>query len=107
MANRLETFIQKHSWDTRFKTVVQEYGWAHLLIGLIGNVLFLIGSILFLPVFEPVKIIGIWIFILGAFLMAIGALGRLLVDLWHDAPLEAKQTAQTFAKRHDPTSNDG
>jgi hypothetical protein len=66
------------------KTLVQEYGWVHLSVGLIGNFTFFIGSLLFLPALEPMKLYGVWLFIAGAFLMTIGSLGRLLVDIWKE-----------------------
>lgn len=63
------------------KTLVHDFGWIHLSLGLLGNALFLIGSVLFLPVFEEQQTIGVWLFITGSFLMLIGAVGRLLVEL--------------------------
>jgi hypothetical protein len=66
------------------KKLVKDYGWIHLGMGLMGNAKFFIGSILFLPVFEPYKTIGVWLFITGSFLMMIGSLGRLLVDIWEN-----------------------
>jgi len=64
------------------KTLVKDYGWIHLSLGVGGNVAFFAGSILFLPIFEPYKVAGVWLFIVGSFFMLIGALGRLLVSLW-------------------------
>ena len=64
------------------RTLVQEYGWVHTGLGLLGNVSFFAGSILFLPAFAPWKTTGVWLFIVGSFLMLIGALGNLLVKVW-------------------------
>ena len=64
--------------------LVRDFGWIHHSIGLIGNIMFFIGSILFLPRFEPLKTIGVWLFIFGSFGMMIGAIGRLLVDIWEE-----------------------
>ncbi|WP_425548606.1 YrhK family protein [Allohahella marinimesophila] len=64
--------------------IVNKYGWIHLSLGLLGNVAFLIGSILFLPAMEAFKLVGVWLFIAGAFLMLIGSTGRLLVDISGD-----------------------
>ena len=64
------------------RTLVQEYGWVHTGLGLLGNVSFFAGSIFFLPAFEPWKTTGVWLFIVGSFLMLIGALGNLLVKVW-------------------------
>lgn len=63
------------------KLLVHEYGWVHMALGLLGNVAFFVGSILFLPAFEPLKTVGVWLFIIGAGFMLIGAVGRLLVDI--------------------------
>lgn len=67
-----------------FKTLVQDYGWIHLSIGLLGNGLFFVGSILFLPQLEQYQTLGVWLFIIGSFFMLIGSLGRLLVSLWSE-----------------------
>lgn len=64
------------------KKFVHEYGWVHMSLGLTGNVTFFVGSLLFLPQLEQYKTVGVWFFVTGPFLMLIGALGRLLVDLW-------------------------
>ncbi len=64
------------------KTLVRDYGWVHLSLGLVGNVAFFGGSILFLPAFEPWKTVGVWLFVFGSALMMVGALGQLLVKLY-------------------------
>ncbi|WP_372750450.1 YrhK family protein [Litorivivens sp.] len=64
------------------RTIVNDYSWIHLSLGLLGNITFFVGSILFLPQFEPYKTFAVWLFISGSFLMLIGSTGRLLVDLW-------------------------
>lgn len=69
---------------TPVKILVQDYSWIHLTLGLIGNILFFVGSVLFLPQFEPYKVFAIWLFIVGSFLMLTGSVGRVLVDLWED-----------------------
>ena len=65
------------------RILVRDYGWVHLSLGLLGNLVFLTGSVLFLPLLEHLKTIGVWLFIFGAALMAAGSLGRLLVDIWY------------------------
>ena len=57
--------------------VVKDYGWIHTGLGLLGNILFFVGSILFLPAFEALRTIGVWLFISGSFFMLIGAVGEL------------------------------
>lgn len=64
------------------KILVQDYSWVHLSLGLLGNTLFFIGSILFLPIFPSWYTFAVWLFIIGSLLMLVGALGRLLVDVF-------------------------
>ena len=64
------------------RKVVTDYSWIHLSISLAGNAAFAVGSVLFLPAFEAWKTTGVWLFIVGATLMLIGAAGRLMVDLY-------------------------
>ena len=63
-------------------TLVNDFGWIYSGIGLVGNFSFLCGSILFLPQFEPWKVAGVWLFITGAALMLVRAVGDLLVKLF-------------------------
>lgn len=63
------------------KTLVNDYGWIHLGLGLLGNTAFLVGSVLFLPAFETYRTLAVWLFIGGALLMWVGAVGHLLVNL--------------------------
>ena len=82
-----------HAMANPIKTFMQNYEWVHLSLGLGGNVAFLAGSILFLPMFEQPhpnagaidmkwQTVGVWLFIVGAFFMFVGALGNLLVKIW-------------------------
>ena len=54
-----------------------DYEWIHLILGMLGNLTFFIGSIFFL--WESWKIAGVWLFIIGSFLMLIGSIGSGLV----------------------------
>ncbi|RIV83894.1 YrhK family protein [Aurantiacibacter zhengii] len=63
------------------RTIVTDFGWIHRSLGLGGNLTFLVGSVLFLPRFEEWKTTGVWLFIVGAALMLVGALGEFLVRL--------------------------
>ncbi|MDF3352087.1 YrhK family protein [Sulfitobacter sp. KE34] len=71
------------------KTLVQEYGWIHTGLGLLGNVAFFVGSVVFLPSlakWEAVGVewqtVGVWLFLFGAFLMLVGTAGNLLVKIY-------------------------
>lgn len=68
--------------QNKLKTIIKDYGWIHLSLGLFGNGMFFAGSFLFLPTFEEFKTIGVWLFIFGSFFMLIGAVGSLLVGVW-------------------------
>ena len=63
------------------RLIVEDYGWIHRGIGLFGNLAFLVGSVLFLPSYEQWKTTGVWLFIIGAAAMFVGALGQFLVNL--------------------------
>jgi hypothetical protein len=55
-----------------------EYRWIHLVLGLLGNLLFFGGSVLFL--FDGLlQTAGIWGFVAGSFLMLVGSSGEALV----------------------------
>lgn len=62
----------------RLVALVEEFHWLHLTLGLIGNVSFFVGSVLFL--FEPLKTAGIWLFIVGSFGMLLGTIGDAVVS---------------------------
>ncbi|MBK61815.1 MAG: hypothetical protein CL575_02535 [Altererythrobacter sp.] len=63
------------------QTLLHDFGWIHRGIGMIGNLTFVLGSILFLPSFSSLQTIGVWLFIGGSALMFIGALGEFVVSL--------------------------
>ncbi len=56
----------------------KEYTWVHLMIGIVGNVCFFLGSVFFL--YKSLKTAGVWLFILGAGGMLIGKLGSAMVE---------------------------
>jgi hypothetical protein len=55
----------------------EEFEWIHITLGLIGNLTFFIGSILFFD--ESRQTVGVWLFTIGSFLMLIGSIGSGLV----------------------------
>lgn len=55
------------------KKIIEDYDWVHTGLGIVGNVCFLVGSVLFL--WESTKTAGVWLFIAGASGMLIGSVG--------------------------------
>lgn len=72
------------------RLIVQDYGWIHTGIGFVGNLTFFIGSIFFLPAFEPLQTLGVWLFISGSLLMLIGSAGEFAVKVY-DAREDRRQ----------------
>ena len=63
------------------RLIVKDYGWVHTSLGLVGNILFFVGSVLFLPAFDAYQTLGVWLFIVESFLMLVGAIGELGVKI--------------------------
>ncbi len=63
--------------------IARRYRAVHTGLGIMGNAAFLVGSVLFL--FESVKVVGIWLFIVGAAGMLTGSVGSALVDWKSDS----------------------
>lgn len=59
--------------------LVHDYEWVHIAVGIMGNLLFLVGSVLFL--WDSTKLTGVWLFIIGAGFMLVGAIGSAIVRL--------------------------
>ncbi len=72
------------------RTLVQDYGWIHTSIGAIGNFVFFIGSIFFLPSFKSLLVVGVWLFIIGSLLMMIGAIGDFFVKIYEAEERKAR-----------------
>lgn len=56
--------------------IVREYRHWHLIVGVVGNAMFLIGSILFFRLFETWQTLAVWLFVVGSALMLVGSLGE-------------------------------
>ncbi len=67
------------------KILVRDNGWFHTGLGLIGNILFVCGSVLFLPSNEEWKTFAVKLFIAGSSLMLIGTLGDVIKGLYKKA----------------------
>lgn len=60
--------------------LLKKFEWVHTTLGILGNTLFVVGSVFFL--YESLKTAGVWLFIVGSALMLVGALGSGIVKLW-------------------------
>ncbi len=58
-------------------TVLRDFPWVHLGLGLFGNTSFVIGSVMFF--WESTKTLAIWLFVLGSLGMLLGSVGEFLV----------------------------
>jgi len=65
------------------RTLVQQYEHIHTTIGIVGNLLFVVGSILFFKAFEQFYTLAVWMFVVGSVCMLIGAIGSGLRRFWH------------------------
>ncbi len=65
------------------RTLAQDYEHVHTTIGIAGNFLFVVGSVLFYKAFNQYYALAVSLFVIGSALMLIGSLGnglrRLLV----------------------------
>lgn len=61
------------SW---LQTLAHDYDQVHLWIGIVGNALFVIGSVLFFKRFESWQTFAVWLFVIGSSCMLVGALGE-------------------------------
>lgn len=66
----------QHRW---MGTPLRDFPWVHLGLGLVGNTLFVIGSVMFF--WANVKTLAIWLFLLGSLGMLLGSVGELLVRI--------------------------
>lgn len=64
------------------RKLVHNYEYVHISIGLLGNVQFFVGSVLFLERFSQYRQVGVWLFVIGSFMMLIGSLGAGLKATW-------------------------
>ncbi len=66
----------------RAVAIAEDLHWLHSTLGLVGNVCFFAGSVMFL--WESTKLAAIWLFIVGSLGMLLGSVGDKVTQLEHD-----------------------
>jgi len=64
------------------RTLVQDYEDIHITIGILGNLMFVIGSVLFFKAFDQYYTLAVTLFVAGSVAMLIGSLGAGLHRRW-------------------------
>ncbi len=64
------------------RALVRDYEYIHIVIGIVGNLLFVFGSVLFFKAFERYYTLAVTLFVVGSTFMFIGSLGSGLRKLW-------------------------
>jgi hypothetical protein len=64
------------------RTLVQDYEHIHTAIGISGNLLFVVGSVLFYKAFGQHHTLAVSLFVVGSVFMLIGSLGNGLRRVW-------------------------
>ncbi len=75
------------------RTLIQDYEYIHIVVGIIGNLLFVVGSVLFFHVFEEYYTLAVAMFVAGSLFMFIGALGSGLHRLWQHREQKYRSTS--------------
>lgn len=60
-------------------SALRDFPWVHLGLGLFGNTLFFVGSVMFF--WSSVKTLAIWLFVVGSLGMLLGSIGQVLVRI--------------------------
>lgn len=58
--------------------IAKDFPIIHTVIGLVGNLLFFVGSILFFKAFEPFYTFAVWLFVIGSACMLVGSVGEVI-----------------------------
>ncbi len=81
------------------RTLVQEYEHVHTAIGITGNLLFLVGSVLFYKAFEQFYALAVTMFTVGSAFMLIGSIGSGLRRLLERQQQDSSSPASTIPRR--------
>lgn len=74
------------------QTLVRDYAYIHTGVGLFGNLLFFLGSILFFRTFDAWHGVAVWMFVIGSAGMLLGSCGQIAKSIY-----EARESRQTAA----------
>jgi len=81
------------------RTLVLDYEHVHTAFGIVGNLLFVVGSVLFYKAFDQYYALAVSLFVIGSTLMLIGSLGNGLRRLWEHREQASSSPAGTASRR--------
>ncbi len=64
------------------QTLVRDYAYIHMAVGLFGNLLFFLGSILFFKTFGAWYSVAVWMFVTGSAGMLFGSCGQIVKSVY-------------------------
>ncbi len=75
------------------RTLVEDYEHVHTVIGIMGNLLFVVGSVLFFKPLQQYYTLAVSLFVVGSVFMFIGSIGSGLRRLWQRREEESPSSA--------------
>lgn len=82
------------------RSLLREYEWVHLTLGILGNTCFVIGSFLFLS--DSTRTLGTWLFVAGSSGMWIGTTGSAIVSLERHRARRRREHREATADQRAP-----
>ena len=64
------------------QTLVREFPYIHKGIGLVGNICFFVGSVLFFKFFDGYYTFAVSLFVIGSFGMLLGSIGSIVRTIY-------------------------
>jgi len=81
------------------RTLVLDYEHVHTAFGIAGNLLFVVGSVLFYKAFDQYYALAVSLFVIGSTLMLVGSVGNGLRRLWEHREQQFSSPAGAVPRR--------